>query len=55
MNITTDTTYLENQIVEPQFLCSLTFLTNIHLNKLNLQLQGKKQTISQMIGVFGWI
>lgn len=35
-----------------QFLCSLAFLINIsqHLKKLNLQLQGKKQTISQIIG-----
>ncbi|KAL4125892.1 hypothetical protein QTP88_010129 [Uroleucon formosanum] len=51
-NITTDTTYFENQLVDKQFLCSLAFLTNIsqHLNKLNLQLQGRKQTISQIIG-----
>lgn len=48
MNIKTDTTYLENQMVDKQLLCSLAFLTDIsqHLNKLNLQLQGKKQTIS---------
>ncbi|KAE9522594.1 hypothetical protein AGLY_017016 [Aphis glycines] len=51
-NITTDTTYFENQLVNKQFLCSLAFLTDIsqHLNKLNLQLQGRKQTISQIIG-----
>jgi len=51
-NITIDTNYLENQMVDKQFLCSLTFLPDIsqYLNKLNLQLQDKKQTISQMIG-----
>jgi len=51
-NITTDTTYFENQLVDKQFLCSLAFLTDIyqHLNKLNLRLQGRKQTISQIIG-----
>ncbi|CAI6369038.1 unnamed protein product [Macrosiphum euphorbiae] len=51
-NIKTDTTYLENQMIDKQFLCSLAFLIDIsqHLNKLNLQLQGKKQTISQIIG-----
>jgi len=39
-------------MVDKQFLCSLAFLTDIsqHLNKLNLQLQGKKQTISKIIG-----
>ena len=52
INITTDSTSLENQMVNKQFLCSLAFLTDIsqHLNKLNLQLQGRKQTISLMIG-----
>ncbi|XP_022165780.1 protein FAM200A-like [Myzus persicae] len=44
-NITTDTTYFENQLVDKQFLCSLAFLTDIsqHINKLNLQLQVIKQ------------
>jgi len=43
-NITTKTNYLENQMVDKQFICSLEFLTDIsqYLNKLNLQLQGKK-------------
>jgi len=42
-NIKTDTTY---RMVDKQFLCSLPFLTDIsqHLNKLNVQLQGKKKT-----------
>jgi len=55
INIKTDTTYLENQMVDKQFLCSLAFLTDIsqHLNKLNLQLQGKKRTISQIIDGLG--
>jgi hypothetical protein len=56
-NITTDTTYFENQLVDKQFLCSLAFLTDIfqHLNKLNLQLQGKKTNNISNNKLFRWI
>ncbi|PNF38714.1 hypothetical protein B7P43_G16721, partial [Cryptotermes secundus] len=42
----------QNDLEDVEFLRNLAFLTDItqHLNVLNLQLQGKKQTICQMFG-----
>ncbi|PNF32840.1 hypothetical protein B7P43_G03470 [Cryptotermes secundus] len=48
----TNSAELQNDLEDVEFLRNLAFLTDItqHLNVLNLQLQGKKQTICQMDG-----
>ncbi|PNF15374.1 hypothetical protein B7P43_G00949 [Cryptotermes secundus] len=48
----TNSAELQNDLEDDEFLRNLAFLTDItrHLNVLNLQLQGKKQTICQMVG-----
>lgn len=48
----TNSAELHNDLEDVEFLRILAFLTDItqHLNVLNLQLQGKKQTICQMVG-----
>ncbi|PNF23260.1 hypothetical protein B7P43_G17325 [Cryptotermes secundus] len=48
----TNSAELQNDLEDVEFLRNLAFLTDItqHLNVLNLQLQGKKQTICQMVG-----
>ncbi|CAH1978757.1 unnamed protein product [Acanthoscelides obtectus] len=47
-----DTTELENQMADAQFLADLAFLTDMtsHLNELNLKLQGKQQNIAKLFG-----
>ncbi|PNF24012.1 hypothetical protein B7P43_G08632 [Cryptotermes secundus] len=46
-----NSTMMSNDLEDVEFLRNLAFLTDItqHLNVLNLQLQGKKQTICQMV------
>ncbi|CAH1998494.1 unnamed protein product [Acanthoscelides obtectus] len=50
--VTPDTTELENQMADAQFLADLAFLTDMtsHLNELNLKLQGKQQNIANLFG-----
>jgi septation ring formation regulator EzrA len=47
-----NTADLENQLHDPEFLRELAFLSNItgHLNDLNLKVQGKEQTVSNLFG-----
>lgn len=50
--VKTDTTHLEEEIQSVDFLKELAFLTDIttHLNELNLNLQGKNQLVSDLMG-----
>ncbi|XP_059573054.1 general transcription factor II-I repeat domain-containing protein 2A-like [Alligator mississippiensis] len=50
--VKTDTTELEERFLSPQFLAELAFLTDTttHLNELNLKLQSKNNTISDLFG-----
>ncbi|CAH1965859.1 unnamed protein product [Acanthoscelides obtectus] len=50
--VKSDTTELENQMADAQFLADLAFLTDMtsHLNELNLKLQGKQQNIANLFG-----
>jgi hypothetical protein len=50
--ISSDTTDLEQQMLNPTFLCELAFLTDIteHMNDLNMELQGKQQNVSNLFG-----
>ncbi|KAG5865647.1 hypothetical protein JTB14_018820 [Gonioctena quinquepunctata] len=47
-----NTTELENQIRDAQFLVDLAFFTDLtsHLNELNLKLQGKQQNVANSFG-----
>ncbi|XP_059570183.1 general transcription factor II-I repeat domain-containing protein 2B isoform X2 [Alligator mississippiensis] len=47
-----DTTELEERLLSPEFLSELAFLTDMttHLNELNLKLQCKNHTISDLFG-----
>lgn len=51
--VSSDTTELEEKFQDPEFLRQLAFLTDLtnHLNSLNLSLQGRNQTISDLIGL----
>lgn len=53
VNIKTDTTDVENQIVDKPFLCSLAFLTDVslHLNKPNLQLESENSQFFKLFGL----
>jgi hypothetical protein len=50
--ISSDTTDLEQEMLDPTFLCELAFLTDItkHMNDLNIKLQGKQQNVSNIFG-----
>jgi hypothetical protein len=52
--ISSDTTDLEQEILNPTFLCELAFLTDItkQTNDLNIKLQGKQQNASNLFGHF---
>ncbi|XP_074040069.1 general transcription factor II-I repeat domain-containing protein 2B-like [Leptinotarsa decemlineata] len=51
--VSSDTTELEEKFKDPEFLRQLAFITDLtnHLNKLNLSLQGRNQTVSDLIGM----
>lgn len=51
--VPSDTTELEVKFQDPEFLRQLAFLTDLtnHLNSLNLSLQGRNQTVSDLIGI----
>jgi hypothetical protein len=51
-NISSDTTDLEQEMLNPTFLCELAFLTDIikHINDLNMKLQGEQQNVSNLFG-----
>jgi hypothetical protein len=48
--ISSDTTGLEQEMLNPTFLCELAFLTDItkHMNDLNMKLQGKQKNVSYL-------
>jgi hypothetical protein len=50
--ISSDTTDLEQEMLNPTFLSELTFLTDItkHMNNLNMKLQGKQQNVLNLFG-----
>lgn len=50
--VKSDTTELEKELHNPEFLRELAFLADLtaHLNELNLKLQGKQQSISNLYG-----
>jgi hypothetical protein len=50
--ISSDTTDLEQEMLNPSFLCELAFLTDIkkHMKHLNTKLQGKQQNVSNLLG-----
>jgi hypothetical protein len=50
--ISSDTTDLEQEMLNPTFLCELGFLTDIteHMNNLNMKLLGKQQNVSHLFG-----
>jgi hypothetical protein len=50
--ISSDTTDMEQEMLNPTFLCELVFLTDItkHMNDLNMKLQGKQQNVSNLFG-----
>lgn len=51
--VPSDTTELEKKLEDPEFLVQLAFLTDLtnHLNILNSSLQGKNQTISDLLSI----
>ncbi|XP_072389254.1 protein FAM200A-like [Diabrotica undecimpunctata] len=51
--VKSNTTELENQMEEANFLSDLAFLTDMtsHLNELNLKLQGKQHNIANLYGL----
>jgi hypothetical protein len=50
--ISSDTTDLEQEMLNPIFLCELAFLMDItkHMNDLNMKLLGKQQNVSNLFG-----
>jgi hypothetical protein len=50
--ISSDTTDLEQEMLNPTFFCELVFLTDItkHMNDLNMKLQRKNQNVSNLFG-----
>jgi hypothetical protein len=50
--ISSDTTDLEQEMLNHTFLCELAFITDItkHMNDLNMKLQGKQQHVSNLFG-----
>jgi hypothetical protein len=50
--ISSDTTDLKQEMLNPTFLCELAFLTDItkHMNNLNMKLQRKQQNVSNLFG-----
>jgi hypothetical protein len=50
--VSSDTTDLEQEMLNPTFLCELAFLTDItkHMNDLNMKLQRKQQNVSYLFG-----
>ncbi|XP_018562834.1 general transcription factor II-I repeat domain-containing protein 2A-like [Anoplophora glabripennis] len=50
--VSSDTTELEEKFKDPEFLRQLAFITDLtnHLNSLNLILQGRNQTVLDLIG-----
>jgi hypothetical protein len=50
--ISSDTTDLEQEMLNRTFLCDLAFITDItkHMNNLNMKLQGKQQNVSNIFG-----
>jgi hypothetical protein len=50
--ISSDTTGLEQEMLNPTFLCELGFLTDItkHMNDLYMKLQGGQQKVSSLFG-----
>jgi hypothetical protein len=50
--ISSDTTDLDQEMLNPTFLCELAFLTDItkHMNDLNMKLQGKQRNVSNLFG-----
>jgi len=51
--VSSDTTELEEKFQDPEFLRQLAFITDLtnHLNSLNLSLQGRNQTVSDLVGI----
>lgn len=51
--VKSDTTHLEEEFTNPEFLRQLGFITDLtnHLNAFNLQLQGRDKLILDMVGV----
>ncbi|KAI4808688.1 hypothetical protein KUCAC02_000736 [Chaenocephalus aceratus] len=51
-SLTADTSAYCDTLRDPHFLCDMAFLTDIsgHLNCLNVRLQGKDQTVSDLFG-----
>jgi hypothetical protein len=50
--ISSDTTDLDQEMLNHTFLCELAFLSDItkHMNDLNMKLQGKQQNVSDLFG-----
>jgi hypothetical protein len=50
--ISSDTTDLEQEVLNPTFLCELAFLMDIteHMNDLNMKLHVKQQNFSNLFG-----
>jgi hypothetical protein len=50
--ISSDTTDLEQEMLNPTFLRELAFLKDIteHMNDLNMKLQGKQQNVPNLFG-----
>jgi hypothetical protein len=50
--ISSDTTDLEQEMLNPMFLRELAFLMDVtkHTNDLNMKLQGKQQNVSNLFG-----
>lgn len=51
--VSSDTTELEEKFQDPEFLRQLAYITDLtnHLNSLNLSLQGRNQTVSDLVGI----
>ncbi|XP_025423341.1 general transcription factor II-I repeat domain-containing protein 2A-like [Sipha flava] len=51
--VSSDTTELEDKFQDPEFLRQSAFITDLtnHLNSINLSLQGRNQTVSDLVGI----